>query len=145
MLEPTDCHQSRPATKSGKTSMAYPNLRQAIWLLVLFFIIQACLYILADFVDQWPTEDELFQGMLLPALFGHALNNFISVAAGYVDIPEGTAPEDSGELTSEAWTIFVAGAALAALGLWWFNRVSSNLQHIPEGRDPLAGPHTDAV
>ncbi len=76
MLERTDCHQSRPATKSGKTSMAYPNLRQAIWLLVLFLLVQAVLAIPVAIVDGWQLDDDFVLGILLFA-------NFV-VILGYV-------------------------------------------------------------
>lgn len=83
-------------------------------------------------------------GSLLPALFGHALNNLISVVARYSDIPEGSASEDIGDLAFVGWCICFAGAALTALGLWWFYRVSNETQHISEGRDPPADAEANA-
>ena len=118
-----------------------------IWTAVLFGAMHLDLWTLAPIVGSgvvwawWVIRT----GSLLPALFGHALNNLIAVTAIHFFSRHLDISADLNEVAFNPWWWSASGMLLAALGLWWFNRVSSNLQHIPEGRDPLADPHTDAV
>ena len=84
-------------------------------------------------------------GSLWPVLFGHALNNFISVAAEHADVPESTASQDPGDLTFIALWISVAGIALTVLGLWWFHRISNNERRVSEGQELPADAGADTA
>lgn len=66
----------KPTRKPGELSMAYPNLKQTIWLLVLFMLIQAALAVTVAIVDRWRLEDDFVLGILL-------LVNFV-VILGYL-------------------------------------------------------------
>ncbi len=67
-------------------------------------------------------------GSLLPALFGHVLNNIIGVASLHFEIPYLAVSDDLNVVVFNPWWWIVSGAALAALGLWWFSRVSKPVQ-----------------
>ena len=63
-------------------------------------------------------------GSLLPAILGHALNNFLIVTATHLDI-FGRGDELSvGTLLP--WWLHGCGIILALFGLWWFSKVSKD-------------------
>ena len=61
--ERADCDQIMAITKNGEVSMAYPNLKQSIWLIVLFAFSQLILAALADIVGLWQPEDGFLAGI----------------------------------------------------------------------------------
>ena len=67
-------------------------------------------------------------GSLLPALFGHALNNLIAVTILHSNISGFDMSGDLNDATFNPWWWTVTGLALAALGLWWFSRVAIPVQ-----------------
>lgn len=125
----------------------YTRIRAIVWSAVLFGVyhmeaLKLAPAFLSGLVWGWWS---VRTGSLLPALFGHVLINSMSVAGRYSTSSEGAVPENSGDITSEAWIIFVAGAGLAGLGLWWFYRISKETQHISEDQEPQVKPRLDAV
>ena len=63
-------------------------------------------------------------GSLLPALFGHVLNNFIGVATLHFEIPYLAVSDDHNVVVFNPWWWIVSGALVSAFGLWWFYLVS---------------------
>lgn len=61
-------------------------------------------------------------GSLLPALFGHALNNFLSLISVRMEIFRPI--EDWGVVEFLPWWLLVCGIVLAAVGLRWFNKIA---------------------
>ena len=84
-------------------------------------------------------------GSLLPALFGHALINFVAATTGHLLNSSLPVSEDIDNASFLPWWLGVAGVALAALGLWWFSRVAnSRSTRIPGARRCLKNNGTDA-
>lgn len=86
-------------------------------------------------------------GSLLPAIAGHAINNFLALTVARYEI---FGPmDDFNNLVSLPWWLNVCGIGLAAIGLWWFNQIakreSSSLEnHVqpeqadaPDNREPV--------
>ena len=61
-------------------------------------------------------------GSLLPAILGHALNNFLAITLARLEI-RGFA-ENPDALIFLPWWADVCAVLLAAIGLWWFYRVA---------------------
>ena len=83
-------------------------------------------------------------GSLLPALFGHALNNLIAVTILHSNISDLDMSGDLNEATFNPWWFSAAGVALAAFGLWWFSRVARPVQPVSEGEAMPEDNGTDA-
>ncbi len=63
-------------------------------------------------------------GSLLPALFGHALNNFLAVTTARLEL---FGPmEDWDVVVYLPWWLFACGVILALIGLWWFSQIAKN-------------------
>ena len=77
------------------------------------------------FIFAWWT---ISTGSLWPALLGHVLNNLLSTTFMHFDIPYFEVAEDLNVVVFNPWWFSATGVALAALGLWWFYRVSQNTQ-----------------
>ena len=81
-------------------------------------------------------------GSLWPALFGHALNNFIGVTMLHFEIPYLKVAEDFNVVFFNPWWWAGAGVFLATLGLWWFRQISKKTQsanpHVTETEDSPA-------
>ena len=61
-------------------------------------------------------------GSLLPAIAGHALNNFLALMVARYEI---FGPlDDFNNLACLPWWLNVCGIVLAAVGLWWFNQMA---------------------
>ena len=60
-------------------------------------------------------------GSLLPALFGHALNNLLSLISVRMELFRPI--EDWNVVEFLPWWLFASGIVLAAIGLWWFNQM----------------------
>ena len=84
-------------------------------------------------------------GSLLPALFGHVLNNFIGVATLHFEIPYLAVSDDLNVVVFNPWWWSASGVALVALGLWWFSRFSKAGQSGCESQVLSAVAGTDAV
>ncbi len=65
MPERADSDHIMAITKNGEVSMAYPNLKQSIWLIVLFAFSQLILAALADILGLWQPEDGFLSGIAL--------------------------------------------------------------------------------
>ncbi len=61
-------------------------------------------------------------GSLLPALFGHALNNFLSLISVRMELFRPI--EDWHVVEFLPWWLFVSGIVGAVAGLWWFNQMA---------------------
>ena len=61
-------------------------------------------------------------GSLLPALFGHALINFLALISVRMKLFRST--EDWHVVEFLPWWLFVSGVVLAVVGLWWFNQMA---------------------
>ena len=72
-------------------------------------------------------------GSLLPAVFGHALNNLIAVVILHFHISGLDMSGDLNDVAFNPWWFSAAGVALAALGLWWFSRVARPVRPVTEG------------
>ncbi len=71
-------------------------------------------------------------GSLLPALFGHALNNFLAMTTARLEI---FGPmEDWDVVVFLPWWLFVCGIVLAVVGLRWFNQMAKR------GGEPVEPP-----
>ncbi len=79
-------------------------------------------------------------GSLLPALFGHALNNFLSLISVRMELFRPI--EDWGVVEFLPWWLFASGIALAVIGLRWFHQMAKR-----EGTplEPPAGPEQAAT
>lgn len=84
-------------------------------------------------------------GSLLPALFGHALNNLIAVTILHSDISDIDISGDLNDVAFNPWWFSAAGVAIAAVGLWWFSRVAKPAEPGSEGEVPPEDPGTDAT
>ncbi len=74
-------------------------------------------------------------GSLLPAIAGHAINNFLALTIARYEI---FGPmDDFNNLVSFPWWLNACGIVLAIIGLWWFNQIAKR-----EGTplDPPAEP-----
>ncbi|MDE3001204.1 MAG: type II CAAX endopeptidase family protein [Gemmatimonadota bacterium] len=61
-------------------------------------------------------------GSLLPAIAGHAINNFLALTVARYEI---FGPmDDFNNLVSLPWWLDVCGIVLVASGLWWFSRIA---------------------
>ncbi|MDE2886855.1 MAG: type II CAAX endopeptidase family protein [Gemmatimonadota bacterium] len=61
-------------------------------------------------------------GSLLPAIAGHAINNFLALTVARYEI---FGPmDDFNNLVSLPWWLDVCGIVLVASGLWWFNQIA---------------------
>lgn len=60
-------------------------------------------------------------GSLLPAIVGHALNNFLALTFAHLEI-SGFSKNLSG-VTFQPWWLDICGVTLAVVGLWWFYRM----------------------
>ena len=76
----------------------------------------------------------ILTGSLWPALVAHALHNFVSVTIQHFDIPLFQVSEDLNVVVFNPWWWTGSGMVLAALGLWWFSRVSKPVQPGSNGR-----------
>ena len=63
-------------------------------------------------------------GSLWPAIWGHALNNFLATTFLHFDVPGFPVPEDFNVVVHNPWWLNVCGPILAVLGLWWFYQVA---------------------
>lgn len=79
-------------------------------------------------------------GSLLPALFGHALNNFLSLISVRMELFRPI--EDWGVVEFLPWWLLVCGIVLSVVGLRWFNQIAKR-----EGTplEPPAGPEQAAM
>lgn len=79
-------------------------------------------------------------GSLLPALFGHALNNFLSLISVRMELFRPI--EDWGVVEFLPWWLLVCGIVLSVVGLRWFNQIAKR-----EGTplEPPAGPEQAAT
>ena len=84
-------------------------------------------------------------GSLLPALFGHALNNFIFTTIMHFEMPYMAGSEDMNIVVFNPWWWTAAGVALAALGLWWFHLISNGRQPASPGAVKNADSGNDGV
>ena len=84
-------------------------------------------------------------GSLLPALFGHALNNLIAMTILHSDISDIDISGDLNDVAFNPWWFSAAGVALAAVGLWWFSRVAKPAEPCSEGEVPPEDPGTHAT
>ena len=82
-------------------------------------------------------------GSLLPALFGHALNNLLAATIQHFYTPHLDVSGDLNEVAFYPWWWSASGVALAALGLWWFSRVSKPGQSGSKGQVLSADARTD--
>lgn len=79
-------------------------------------------------------------GSLLPAIAGHAINNFLALTIARYEI---FGPmDDFNNLVSLPWWLDVCGVVLVATGLWWFNQIAKR-EGTPLG--PPAGPEQAAT
>ncbi len=63
-------------------------------------------------------------GSLLPAIAGHALNNFLIVTAAHLGV---FGPRDHISVgTLLPWWLHVCGVSLALIGLWWFKKAAGS-------------------
>lgn len=61
-------------------------------------------------------------GSLLPAIAGHAINNFLALTVARYEI---FGPmDDFNNLVSLPWWLDVCGIVLVASGLWWFHKIA---------------------
>lgn len=77
-------------------------------------------------------------GSLLPAIVGHALNNFLIVTASHLGVLGSTGGTGAGMTFS--WWMHGCGIILALIGLWWFNGMSmrgGTQVATPEGREQV--------
>ena len=71
-------------------------------------------------------------GSLLPALFGHALNNFLAMTTARLEI---FGPmEDWDVVVFLPWWLFACGVVLAVVGLRWFHQMAKR------GKEPVEPP-----
>ncbi|MDE3001200.1 MAG: type II CAAX endopeptidase family protein [Gemmatimonadota bacterium] len=125
----------------------YTRVSAVVWTSVLFGVIHFDLWrlvpiVISGVVWAWWV---IRTGSLLPALFGHALNNLIAVTILHFYTRHLDISGDINEVAFNPWWWSASGVALTALGLWWFHRVSTNTQHISEGQDPPADAAGDAI
>ncbi len=125
----------------------YTRIHAIVWSAVLFGMMHLDLWqlapiILSGLVWAWWV---IRTGSLLPALFGHALNNLIAVTISHFYTRHLDISGDLNEVAFNPWWWSASGVALAALGLWWFSRVPTNAQHGSECQDPAADAESDAV
>ena len=97
--------------------------------------------LLYGFVFAWWT---IRTGSLWPALLGHGLNNFLSTTFMRFEIPYLAVSDDYNVVVFNPWWWSASGVALAALGLWWFSRVSKPVQPGSNGRVLSADADKDA-
>lgn len=98
--------------------------------------------LLYGFVFAWWT---ISTGSFWPAVVGHALNNLLSTTFMRIDVPYFAVSENLNDVVFNPWWWTGGGMILAALGLWWFYRISKETQHISEDQEPQAEPRFDAV
>lgn len=125
----------------------YTRIHAIVWSAVLFGMLHLDLWhlvpiILSGLVLAWWV---IRTGSLLPALFGHALNNLIAVAILHFYTRHLDISGDINEVAFNPWWWSVSGVALAALGLWWFARVSPSAQRVSECQDPPADAETNTA
>ena len=63
-------------------------------------------------------------GSLLPAIVGHALNNFLIVTSTHLEV-FGLLDDFSAGTLLPGW-LHVCGVILALIGLWWFGQIAKN-------------------
>lgn len=76
-------------------------------------------------------------GSLLPALFGHALNNFLSLISVRMELFRPI--EDWHVVEFLPWWLFVSAIVVAVAGLWWFNQMAQREAkpvETPDEQDP---------
>ena len=78
--------------------------------------------LLYGFVFAWWT---ISTGSLWPAVVGHALNNLLSTTFMRIDVPYFAVSENLNDVVFNPWWWTGAGMVLAALGFWWFYRISN--------------------
>ena len=125
----------------------YTRVSAVVWTSVLFGAMHFDLWrlvpiVISGVVWAWWV---IRTGSLLPALFGHALNNLIAVTILHFYTRHLDLSGDLNEVAFNPWWWSVSGVAMAALGLWWFYRISNNTQHITQGQDPPADARSDPV
>lgn len=98
--------------------------------------------LLYGFVFAWWT---ISTGSLWPAVVGHALNNLLSTTFMHFDVSYFAVSENLNDVVFNPWWWTGAGMVLAALGLWWFYRISKETQHIFEDQEPQVELRLDAV
>lgn len=80
--------------------------------------------LLYGFVFAWWT---ISTGSLWPAVVGHALNNLLSTTFMRIDVPYFAVSENLNDVVFNPWWWTGAGMVLAALGFWWFYRISNKI------------------
>ena len=98
--------------------------RAIVWSAVLFAIVhidpwQFPAAFLLGIVFAWIVVQT---GSLLPAIIGHALNNFLIVTASHLGVLGSNGGIGAGMTFS--WWMHGCGMLLALIGLWWFNGMS---------------------
>ena len=76
-------------------------------------------------------------GSLAPALFGHALNNFLSLISVRMELFRPN--EDWHIVEFLPWWLFASGIVLAVAGLWWFKQMAQREAKpvvAPEDQEP---------
>ena len=79
-------------------------------------------------------------GSLIPAIAGHALNNFLALTVAHLEL---FGPIDSSDtVVYYPWWLLAGGIVLALVGLRWFNQIAKR-----EGTplEPPAGPEQAAT
>lgn len=115
--------------------LAHGSRRRAIvWSAVLFGIIhmnpwQSLPAFILGLVFAWWV---VRTGSLLPAIFGHALNNFLSLTLARLGL---FGPIENWDVpVFLPWWLQLCGIALAIFGLWWFNQISRGAETLVEAR-----------
>ena len=104
----------------------YTQNRAIVWSALLFGLIHLnpwqfpVAFILGLIFAYWVIQT----GSLWPAIWGHALNNFLSVTFRHFDVPGFPVSEDFNVVVHNPWWLNVCGPILAVLGLWWFYQVA---------------------
>ena len=99
--------------------------RAIVWSAVLFAIIhinpwQFPAAFLLGIVFAWVVVQT---GSLLPAIVGHAMNNFLIVTASHLGVIGSKGDISAGTLLP--WWMHGCGMLLALIGLWWFKKMSN--------------------
>lgn len=100
--------------------------RAIVWSAFLFGLIHLnpwqfpSAFILGLFCAYWVVQT----GSLWPAIWGHALSNFLSVTFLHFDVPGFPVSEDFNVVVHNPWWLNICGPILAVLGLWWFYQVA---------------------
>lgn len=125
----------------------YTRVSAVVWTSVLFGAMHFDLWrlvpiVISGVVWAWWV---IRTGSLLPALFGHALNNLIAVTILHFYTRHLDLSGDLNEVGFNPWWWSVSGVAMAALGLWWFCQVSNSKRQITVGPDLPLDARSDPV